>query len=151
MKTSRIRALIFVCVLLMVPLLHALRVHRGTSDYGSGGQFSAEGFTPAPPVQNPDGAITTTMEVCAVPNGQDNCGAPHSFIYQVQLGSTDPGTITSITLTVNGQSVFENSPNYGVLICDLDGAPAPCSPAGATLTNCRALVLHLDRRSRLRN
>ncbi|MGB8768840.1 MAG: hypothetical protein WCC92_04455, partial [Candidatus Korobacteraceae bacterium] len=119
------------------PLSHAARVlHRGTSHYGDG-SLNSEVFTPPPPVQNPNGATTTTMEVCEDSNGLDSCGAPHSFIYQVQLGNSDPGTISAITLTVNGQSAFVNSPNYGVLICDPDGAPGvPCSPIGAALTDC---------------
>ena len=125
----------------MTPLLHAVRAHRDTSNYGFDGFLSVERFTPDPPVQNPNGAITQTMEVCSSnQNGQNNCGFDHVFVYQFQLGDFDPGTITSFTLTVTGQNggIFSNSPTYGVLICAQGDPkpPVPCSPFNADLTNC---------------
>jgi hypothetical protein len=121
MKTQHFRALTFVCLLLVSTPFYA-KLHRGTSSYGMG-QLSALAFSPSPPVQNPNRAITETMEICAAPGNQ--CGTKHSFIYEVLLAGSDPGAITSITLTVNAQSTFQakkNFPTFGVLTCDSDGA-----------------------------
>ena len=141
MKTRYFVTLIFVGFLLMTPFLNAVRAHRTTSNYGSGGQYVSEVFG-YPPVQYPNGTITsnngtTTVEVCNDTDG-DSCAHNHAFIYLVQLPQTDSGTVISVTLTVNGQygAIFADSPTWGVLICDPNGAPAPCSPSGAPLTTC---------------
>ena len=116
----------------MSTLLQASRTHRTTSKYGSGQNLNGEVFSPAPPVQNPNGAITQTMEISCT-FADDHCGHKHSFIYGVFLASSDPGTITSITLTVYGQAAFTNTPNYGVLKCDDNGAYAvPCGAGPVT-------------------
>ena len=96
-----------------------------TSKYGTNGSL-AEVFSPAPPVQNPNRAVTETMEICVDNNGSTQCGRKHTFVYQVLLAGSDPGLITSITLTVNGQSKFNQTPDFGVLRCDI--TLMPCSP-----------------------
>ena len=71
------------------------------------------------------------MEICDATGG-NQCGTKHSFIYEVLLAGSDPGTITSITLTVNAQSTFQakkNFPAFGVLTCDSNGVlGAVCGP-----------------------
>ncbi len=130
--------LVILCFLSVLPYSQAKRFHRDSSAYGSG-EISAEVFDPPPPVQNPNGAVTQTMEICDLPGDPTVCGVDHAFIYGFGLGVGDPGVITSITLTATAQNgeLFSVSPNYGVLICNVDGAQGvPCSPTDASLTNC---------------
>ncbi len=141
MKTCYFSVFIVVGFLSMTPFLHGVRAHRSSSNYGFDGTLSVERFTPDPMVQYPNGATWQTMEICyPTDKGMDNCGAEHAFIYGFQLGDSDPGTITSITLMVKGQNggIFSTSPAYGVVVCDPNdnNPPVPCSPADADLTNC---------------
>ena len=136
MKKQRYRALTVICLLLMSTTLYA-KAHRGTSAYGSGQFLNGQIFSPAPPVQNPNLALTQTMEISCT-NADPTCGKKHSFIYGVQLPSDDPGTITSISFTIIGQSPFNNYPVYGVMECAEGGAlGVPCGPTGTgTITAC---------------
>ena len=135
MKTRYIAALILASCFLMAPLLHARRARISTSFYGANNQYTAKTFG-HPPVQYPNRMKTSTVEVCNDTNSQ--CESSHAFIYKFQLSNSDPGTITSLTLTVNATAgdTFSQSPTWGVITCDADGSPAPCSDPNAALTAC---------------
>ncbi len=141
MKTRFLATLVFVIFIMMAPRLHAVRAKKSSSDYGFGGQYSSQVFG-NPPIQYAHGAIATagqTVEVCNDTDSQ--CADSHAFIYAFQLPDGDPGTITSITLTVDGQdgALFAQSPTWGVITCadpPGDGSPAPCSDPKALLTAC---------------
>jgi hypothetical protein len=139
MKTRYFAALILAIFFLMTPLLYAVRARKSSSDFGSNGQYTSQTFG-YPPVQYPNGTITTseqtTVEVCNDTNAQ--CESSHAFIYKFQLPDGDPGTVTSLTLTVNATAgaIFSQSPSWGVITCAENGSPAPCSDPNATLTAC---------------
>lgn len=135
-KEKTLRPLVaLVCLVLVAASAHAARFHKDTSDYGNG-SLNSEPFG-AVPVQNPNGSLPTGVELCSARNGLNSCGAPHDFIYPFQLGNSDAGTITSITLTVTGQSAFQSGPLYGLMLCNPNGVnTVPCSPLGTALTTC---------------
>ncbi len=148
MKTRYFVAFILANLLLTNPMLHAIRAKRDTSYYGADNKYTSQTFGHLP-VQYPNGTTKSTVEVCNDANS--SCGSSHAFIYKFQLPDGDPGTVTSLTLTVNATagSVFSKSPTWGVITCGNKdtgdpGAPAPCScTSGSPSPQCSGMDVPL--------